>query len=82
MRLYETENIDNASICTIAVNPKKYFKRLKNRSINKKHKGVRWDTPGMNFGSYAEKIKVLREIDSERIEKKLVQKGCKLKTCR
>ena len=80
MRLYETENIDNPSICTIAV--KKYFKTLKNRPINKKHKGVRWDTPGMNFGSYAEKIKVLREIDSERIEKKLVQKGCKLKTCR
>ena len=75
MRLYETENIDNASICTIAVNPKKYFKTLKNRSINKK-------TQRCKMGYSRNEFWKLRETDSERIEKKLVQKGCKLKTCR
>ena len=70
MRLYETENIDNANICTIAVNRKEYFEKFKNRSINKKHKGVRRDTPGMNFENYAERIKVLREVDGQRINKK------------
>ena len=49
MGLYEIENIDNTNICKIAVNPKEYFEKLKNRSINKKYKGVRRDTVGMNF---------------------------------
>ena len=40
MGLYEIENIDNQNICTIAVNPKEYFEKFKNRKINKKHKGV------------------------------------------
>ena len=31
MGLYEIENIDNVNICTIAVNPKEYFEKLKNR---------------------------------------------------
>ena len=53
MELYEIENIDNANICAIAVNPKEYFEKLKNRPINKKYKGVRRNTPGMNFESYA-----------------------------
>ena len=29
MALYEIENIDNANICMIAVNPKEYFEKLK-----------------------------------------------------
>ena len=79
MGLYEIANIDNANICTIAVNPKEYFQKLKNRSINKKHKDLRRNTPGMNFESYAEKIKVLREIDRERIEIQIVQKRLQVK---
>ena len=51
MALYEIENIGNPNICTIAINPKEYFEKFKNRKINKKHKGVRRDTPGMNFES-------------------------------
>ena len=43
MGLYEIENIDNQNICTIAINPKEYFEKFKNRKINKKHKGVRRD---------------------------------------
>ena len=41
MGLFEIEHIDNPNVCTIAVNPKEYFEKFKNRDINKKHKGVR-----------------------------------------
>ena len=57
MRLYETENINHPNICTIAVNPKKYFEKLKNRSINETHKGLGRDAPGMNFESCTKRIK-------------------------
>ena len=60
MGLCEIENIDNQNICTIAVNPKEYFEKFKNRKINKKHKGVRRDTPGMHFERYAVRINNLR----------------------
>ena len=79
MGLYEIANINNSNICTIAVNPKEYFKKFKTRSINKKHKGVRRDSPGMNFESYAERIKLLREVDSERANKKIIQKRLQVK---
>ena len=36
MGLFEIENIDNANVCTIAVNPKEYFEKFKNRNVNKK----------------------------------------------
>ena len=71
---YEIENISNASIFTIAVNPKEYFEKFKNITLNKKHKGVRRDTKGINFKSYAERIETLKESDVERNKKQIVQK--------
>ena len=68
--LYEIGNIDDANICTIAINPKEYFEKFKNRSFSKEDKGVRRDTLGMNFESYAERITVLRKVDSECVNKK------------
>ena len=65
MGLYEAENLDNANLCTIAINPKEYFEKFKDRKINKKHKGVRRDTPGMTFESYAERISSLRQLDTK-----------------
>ena len=79
MGLYEIENIDNQNICTIAVNPKEYFEKFKNRKINKKHKGVRKDTQGINFESYAMRINMLRESDDKKEEKKIVQKRLQVK---
>ena len=38
--LYEVENINNANILTIAINPKEYFETYKDFSTNKKHKGL------------------------------------------
>ena len=69
MGLFEIENIDNQNICTIAVNPKEYFEKFKNRKINKKHKGVRRDTPVMCFESYAMRVNTLTEdVDYKREE--------------
>ena len=79
MGLYEIENTDNQNICTIAVNPKEYFEKFKNRKINRKHKGVRKDTQGMNFESYAMRINMLRESDDKKEEKKIVQKRLQVK---
>ena len=79
MGLYEIENINNQNICTIAVNPKEYFEKFKDRKINKKHKGVRKDTQGMNFESYAMRINTLREVDDKKEEKKIVQKRLQVK---
>ena len=36
MGLHELKNIDNQNTCTIAVNPKEYFEKFRNRKINKK----------------------------------------------
>ena len=60
MGLFEIEHIDNPNVCTIAVNPKEYFEKFKNKDINKKHKGVRKGTRGMLFENYANQIKRLR----------------------
>ena len=79
MGSYEIENIDNQNICTIAVNPKEYFEKFKNRKVNKKHKGVRKDTQGMNFESYAMRSNMLRESDDKKEEKKIVQKRLQVK---
>ena len=79
MGLYEIENISSQNNCTIAINPKEYFEKFKDRKINKKHKGVRRDTPGMSFESYAMRINTLRDIDCKKEEKKILKKDCKLK---
>ena len=69
MGLLEIENISNQNICTITINPKEYFEKFENRKINKKHKGVRKDTTGMNFESYAMRINTLRESDDKKEKK-------------
>ena len=80
MGLFEIENIDNANICTIAVNPKEYFEKFKNRSINKKHKGVRKNTKGMDFQRYANRIKDLRlDLNNEENQEKVIQKRFQVK---
>ena len=78
MGLYEVENLDNANLCTIAINPKEYFEKFKDRKINKKHKGVRHDTSGMTFESYTERISSLRQLDTKP-EKKIIQKRLQVK---
>ena len=79
MGLYEVENLDNANLCTIAINPKQYFEKFKDRNINKKHKGVRRDMLGITFESQAERISSLRQLDTKLEKKKLIQKRLQVK---
>ena len=79
MGLYEIENIDNQNICTIAINPKEYFEKFKNRKINKKRKGVRRDTEEMTFKAYANRITSLRQLDCKNDKKKITQKRFQVK---
>ena len=50
--LCEVENISNTNILTIAINPKEYFEKYKDFSINKKHKGLKKNKPGMDFEAF------------------------------
>ena len=61
--LYEIENIYNPNILTIAINPKEYFEKYKDYSINKKHKDVKKKQKklGMNFEAYSERLATLHE---------------------
>ena len=62
---------------------KNILKHLKIEKSIKKHKGVKRDTPGMCFESFAMRINTLRDIDCKKEEKKLLKKDYKFKmqTC-
>ena len=73
--LYELENINNkTNILTIAINPKEYFEKYKDFSINKKHKGLKKNTPGMDFEAYSERLSTLHEYSFKSKPKKVKQK--------
>ena len=54
--LFEAENIDKTNVVTIAINPKEYLEEFEDLSINKKHKGIKKGTPGMDFSVYCSKL--------------------------
>ena len=57
--LYEVEHIDDPCYVTLAVNPKEYFEYFKSGNVNKKHKGIKKGSVGMEYENYAERIKPL-----------------------
>ena len=63
--LFEVENIDNANVITIALNPEEYHERFVNHSDNKKHKGIKKSTPDMDFDSYSSRLSDLTEYFNE-----------------
>ena len=63
--LFEIENINNANVITVALNPKEYYERFINHSDNKKHKGIKKLTPGMDFDSYSNRLSDLTEYFNE-----------------
>ena len=72
--LYEIESIGNPNIITISINPKEYFKKYRNHSINKKHKGLKKDTPGMDFEAYAQRLSLLHEFCDKQKPNKIKKK--------
>ena len=74
--LFEVENISRANIITIALNPKEYLEEFDDYSINKKHKGLKKSTPGMDFDVYCSKLATINEYFDNHIKptKKIKQK--------
>ena len=55
------ENTDDPCYFTLAVNPKsKYFEFFKDYSTNKKGKGIKKGSKGMDFENYAEGSNLLK----------------------
>ena len=78
--LYEVESIDNANLVTVTVSPKEYFEVFRNKAINKKHKGLKKSTPGMNFEAFSSRITDIREYYfSEKLPKTIKQKRLQIK---
>ena len=68
--LYEIESIDNAIVTTISVNPEECFEKYRDKPVNKKHKGLKIDTPGVNFKAYSQRIGSLHEFCTNQKPKK------------
>ena len=62
--LYEVESINGQCLVTLEVNPKEYFEYFKSNNVNKKHKGIKKGSAGMEFANYAERVKPLFDFDS------------------
>ena len=63
MGYFSIENIDNPCLFTIACNPKEYFELFENSKINKKHKGIKKGSTGINFENYVSGIVSLTNFD-------------------
>ena len=66
---FEVENIYNANIITIALNPKEYYERFMDTTDNKKHKRLHKSFPGMDFDSYSSRLSDLTEYYTEFLTK-------------
>ena len=60
--LYEVEHTDHPCYVTLAVNPKEHFEYFKSKLINKKHKGIKKGSGGMECKNYVERIKPLLDF--------------------
>ena len=63
--LFEIETIDKLNVITIALNLKEYYERFVDHSDNKKHKGLKKSTFGMDFDSYSNRLSDLTEFSNE-----------------
>ena len=72
--IYEIESIDSPNILTISINPKEYFEKYRDKNINEKHKGLKRDTPGMDFEAYSSRLASLHEFCDKQKTNKIKQK--------
>ena len=59
---------------TAAVNLKEYLEKYRDKTVNKKHKGLKRDTPGMNFEAYSQRVCSLNEFYQNQKPLKIKQK--------
>ena len=74
---YETENISNPYLLTLAVNPKEYLEMLTDLLLNKKHKGIKKGSTEQGFENFAQRIESL--VNFETFEKPPLDKKGVLK---
>ena len=48
---------------SFAVNPKEYYQSFEDNSFNKKHKGIKKGSPGMDLENYTNRISLLNDCD-------------------
>ena len=60
------ESIDNPNIIAISFNPKEYFEKYRDKRNYKKHKGLKRDTPSMDFEAYSSRLLPLHEFCGQR----------------
>ena len=65
--LYEIESIDDPNIVTIIINSKSYSKKCRDKSFNKKHKGLKKDIPGMHFEVYANRVMLFIDFAYQKV---------------
>ena len=68
--LYDVESINDPCLVTLAVNPKEYYEYFKSENVNKKHKGIKKGSAGMDYENFAERIKPLFKFESYKKPKK------------
>ena len=81
--LFEIESINKANVITTTLNPKEYYERFDDNSDNKKYKGLKKSTRGMDFDSYSSRLADLNEFSKEcflKKQKKINKKDLKLLT--
>ena len=61
----EIETIGKPNVIDIVLNPKEYYERFFNHSDNKKHKGLKKSTPGLDFDSYSNRLSDLTEYSNK-----------------
>ena len=67
--IFKIESINKVNVITIALNPKEYYERFDDHSDNKKHKGLKNSTCGMDFDSYSSRLADLNEFSKEFFKK-------------
>ena len=60
---FEIESIDNPCHIVLAINPKEYYEHFEDFANNRKHKGQKKGTYGMNFENLALRIATSNQID-------------------
>ena len=63
--LFKIESIDKPNVITIALNPKEYYEHFGDHPDNKKYKGLKKSTFGMDFDSYSNYLSDLTEFSNE-----------------
>ena len=66
--LFEAESINIPNVITISINPKEYLEEFEDLSINKKHKGIKKGTPGMDFSAYCSKLSSITDYFESHIK--------------